>query len=181
MGCNIAPSNIQAEESCKTTGGMSKKLYYALPADIDSPFPAPPASPASFSEAVTVVADFTMVATKTFFTIDADVQSSSLESASEGEMNNLSSKSDYKFIISGESKSLAGFLNSYRNKDLILVAPDNDGTQRLLGNPTLPAKISAFSEMSGTKVGDNKQFEVTISAYGNLPFYFEGPAGVPLA
>ena len=180
MGCNIDPANIKAEESCKTTGGMSKKLYYALPDDIETPFPSPPIAPATFAEAVTVSEDFIMIASKTFHVIEADVQSSSLETASEGEMNNLSSKSDYKFMLSGESKALAGFLNSYKNKDLILVAPDNDGTLRILGNPNLPAKISAFSEVSGTKVSDSKMFEVTISAFGNIPFYFEGPAGVPL-
>lgn len=180
MSCNLDPESLKATDSCETTGGMSKAFYYALPDDITSPFPAPPAAPANFAEAATIVADFTMEAGKTFHTIEADLQSTSLTSNSAGELNNLSVESEHKFRISGNNKTLTGWLNSYKNKDLIFAVPDNDGKIRILGNEILPAKVSAFSEVSGEKVGDNKVFEVTIMAYGNLPYFFEGPAGIPL-
>lgn len=181
MGCHLDPQSFKAEESCQTTGGMSRKMLYALPDHIDFPFPSPLEKVVDFAGAATVYDDFTMKPNMGFHIIEADVQSSSLDAKSVGEPGNLSAETDYKFMLSGKSKAMVGFLNSFRNKPLILIVPDNDGNDRLMGNERLPAQIVDFKEASGTKVADSKMYEVTIRSYGNIPYFFEGPAGIPLA
>jgi hypothetical protein len=180
MACNVNPSSVKVEESCDSTGGMSYEFYYALVSDVADPFPAPPANPVDFAAGVTVTTDFTMVATKTFHTIEADLFSVSLGSVSEGEENNLSMKNDLKFRISGKSKTVSGFINSYLNKKLILVVPDNGNSQRLLGSKRIPAIITSAQEMSGEKNADNKTFEIIITVYGSIPYYYEAVGGIPL-
>ena len=180
MGCNISPESINRGDTCKTKGGISKKFHYALLEDIDAPFPAKAAEPLTLAENAVITDDFTMVVGKTFHTIDSDIQKSSLEVTAQGEIENKSSKNTFTFSMSGENKALEGWINSYKNKDLIFAITDNDGTKRLLGNDLLPAKISDWNYNSGTAVGDNKTLTVTIEADGDIAPIFEGPAGIPL-
>jgi hypothetical protein len=179
MACKVPPSSVKVEESCASTGGMSYLFYYALVEDIADPFPVPAPDPLDFAAGVTVTTDFTMVVGKTFHTIEADLFSVSLVAASEGEENNLSFKNDLKFRISGKSKIVTGFLNSYLNKKMIFVVPDNVEDTRLLGSKRIPAQITSGQEMSGEKNADNKTFEIIITSYGSVPYYYDG-ASVPL-
>jgi hypothetical protein len=176
--CVGTPEDI-AKDGCKTNGGVSKKFYYALAKDIAT-VPGPPVAPADLAGAVTTTDDFVMNALKTFNTIDSDNQANGLESVSEGEINNLSGKSTFTFMVSGENATLEGWIKNFSNADLIFVITDNDGTQRILGNLFLPANLLSWKYATGIKVGDSKVIEVVVEAYGGTPVIFKGAAGVPL-
>lgn len=129
-------------------GGLHQKIYIALQADILT-WPTNPDAPADTSLNGSLVGDIAMVTGKKFFEFYSTEDAAKLDISMIGEEMGKGFEFKLSVFNPGLATELLGFINATKNEDLVVIAPDNNGQQFLLGNALRSAKISG-SEGSGT-------------------------------
>ena len=110
-------------------GGTSQFIYFARYADIES-FSAPAAAPAS---PFIMKTPFTMKTGKKFFQLYTTVDTSELETGSNGEVDGKSFKPTLKIFYPGASSDAIDFINRVKNDRLILIVTLPDGKMIQMG------------------------------------------------
>ncbi len=171
------------KESGQTEGaGLKRTVYFALAEDVLT-WPTLEATPATYEEVMTHLAAFAMKTGKQFFSFEATVRKSSLESLSAGERGSLSAINRLMVMRSGVSATVAGFIQFHKNDEMVFICNDLDGVPRVLGTKDLPAQITEFKEGSGADVSDEKSISFTVESVGPLAKWYgtkASPLSVPL-
>lgn len=166
-------SLVAISEVCGANpGGIKPFSYVARKVDVD-------AIPAATD--LVVSTDITMEATKTFVKWDLDVNNpGKLEITTEGEGGNLSYKATYTTKIPRNSPAVEAALHKGVGQQAIVIAPDNAGNLRILGN----LEKGCFMTIKGD-TGDKpttfagKEVVFMIDGLTEPPYFYTGD--VPLA
>jgi hypothetical protein len=171
--CYLDTEDIPLGDSCANEGGLAVTAYYALKSDVLT-WPEIDPAPATYSETVDLVGNFVMNVGKTFKMIESDLETSGFVTESAGSPSNLSALSKLTLKQYGLNKALIGFMESHRNAQLVFIFEYADGTKRVLGTKTRPARFESFGDMSGVKIADEKAMTFTAYAPGSVAYFYSG-------
>lgn len=160
-------------EVCGTNpGGIKPFGYFSRKVDVDT-IPA--------ATDLVVSTDITMESAKVFVKWDLDVNNpGKLDIETEGEGGNLSYKAMYTIKVPRNSPAVEVALQKAVGQQVIVIAPDNAGNLRILGN----LEKGCFMTIKGT-TGDKpttfagKEVVFTIDGLQEPPYFYTGD--VPLA
>lgn len=171
--CYLNTEDIPLGDNCANEGGISVEAYYALKSDVLT-WPAIAALPGSLTATVELVGNFVMQVGKTFKKIESELETSGFVTESAGSPSNLSSLNKLTLKQMGLNKALIGFIESHRNSQMVFIFEYPDGTKRVLGTKTRPARLESFADTSGVKIADEKSVMFTAYAPGNVAYFYGG-------
>lgn len=149
-------------------GGTLAKIFVAKVSDIVT-HPAIIGSPATLSDYATAAGTFTMVAGKYFHEVYVTMDKNGLDDKLVGETDGKSFESVAEFVHPGNKAAVLGFAAYAKNTNLVLVIPDANGQQRIVGNAALPAKVDQIDISTGKATADFRNCKFVVKTKGNSP------------
>ncbi len=171
------------EDVLNTTGGnndagLKRTIYFALAADVET-WPTLPGSPATYEDLVLHDGAFAMKTGKQFFSFEAQVRKSGLDTESAGERGSKSAVNRLEVMRSNISASVVGFLETHKNDEMVFIVEELNGDLRVIGDDDLPATIEDFKITGGKDVSDERSVSFTAESVGRVARYYTGQA-IPL-
>lgn len=157
-------------------GGTRQFFYFGRHADILT-FGAPAVNPADTDDAFVITTPHVMKTGTKFNQMYLTIDTSELESGSNGETDGKSFKPTFKFFYPGSKKDALAFANRCKNDKFIVIVPLSDGTQIQLGGQFFCAYISPNFK-TGTTSGRGKGWEFEVMAF--QPSLMFHTAAIPL-
>ncbi len=171
--CDFDAEDILAGNECHKEGGLLGVAYYAFAEDIEE-WPSLPNSPANFAESATLEGDFVMKPGKYFSMLESELEMSEYKGEGQGSISALSAIGRHTFRQVAPSSQVVGFVNANKNRRMALVFEGYDGSRRLLGKQSWPARIASFEEGTGQKLAEERYITFVMDAGKSLPFYYAG-------
>lgn len=166
--------DIERKVGLDNDAGLKTKLYYARMRDIQT-FPSVPASMTVLKDRVTLEGDFIMKTGKRFGFIEGHVEKNNFVNSGAGQVGNSSAANQLTFYMYGTDPDVLGWIETYKNDDLVLVAEDLQGNLRVYGAPGLPAQIMPdWSETGGASVADEKFIQINFRYVGRIAKFYSG-------
>lgn len=163
------------EDLLKNEGSNEKSLaptIYAIEKADISVWPTFTATPTTNAQRATRTGTFTLVATKKFEKIEIVPEEGDLKDKHSGGAQYLSSESELEFEVSGIDAAKIGWFKANKNKEIVVVCPDRNGLQVILGDEIQGCYITEVENSRGAKRG----FKVKVRYAGKEPAVW---AGVP--
>ncbi len=157
-------------DGSKNMGGLKTIGYFALVTDVDN-FPELPANPATPQEEITLesVTGFTMMATKTFFSLYSTMETSEIVDEPQGEPDGMSFVHKATMFYPGTSVEALAFAANVNNAGMVFIFEEASGTnRRVIGNKAFPAKVKVTVN-TGKATADRKGISMEITSYGYTP------------
>lgn len=170
--------DIQRKVGVDNDAGLKTRLFYARMADILT-WPEPPAEPATLKDKVILEGEFVMEEGKRFGYIEGSLEKNRGLQSGAGQNGNSSAVNMLTFYHYGTDPDILGFIETYKNDDLVLVSEDLQGNLRVYGAPGLPAQIMPdWQEEGGGEVSDEKFIQINFRTVGRIAKFYEG--SIPL-
>jgi hypothetical protein len=134
-------------------------------------WPAKPTTPLTFAASATLSGPFVMQSGKVFKKLESELEMSEYKGESQGNIGSLSSKSTYSFKQQSITAQLTGFINANKNRRFAIIFELPNGSKRVIGTKTFPARMASFAEGTGLKLVDERMTSFSIEAQGDLPMY----------
>lgn len=163
------------EDMLKNSGSNEKSLaptIYAIEKADISVWPTWTTPGATNADKATRTGTFTLVATKKFEKVEIVPEAGDLKDKHTGGAQYLSSESELEFEVSGIDAAKIGWFKANKNKEMVMVVPDRNGLQVILGDEIQGCYITEVENSRGAKRG----FTVKVRYAGKEPAVW---AGVP--
>lgn len=163
----------------KNLGGIAQKVYFGLWDDVAT-WPTEPLAPATLEEAGVFTGELLMKAGKRMFELYTTEDVAKLEIKPIGEEGGKGFELTLNVFSPGLAKKIFGFINAAKNEDLVLVAPDNNGEQYMLGNELRSAKMTGGDGTgTGSTTEGRRGVAMSFTFHAANLYTYEG--AIPLA
>lgn len=170
--------DIERKVGLDNDAGLKTKLFYGRARDVED-WPTLPVTMAVLADKVTLEGDFVMKSTKRFGFIEGHIEKNSFTVSGAGQVGNSSAANVLTFYMYGTDADVLGWIETYKNDDLVLIAEDLQGNYRVFGADGLPAQIMPdWSETGGASVADEKFIQVNFRYVGRIAKFYSG--AIPL-
>lgn len=170
--------DIERKVGLDNDAGLKTKLFYARARDVED-WPTIPASMTTLADKVTLEGDFVMKSTKRFGFIEGHIEKNNFTNSGAGQVGNSSAANQLTFYMYGTDPDVLGWIETYKNDDLVLIAEDLQGNYRVYGADGLPAQIMPdWQEVGGASVADEKFIQVNFRYVGRIAKFYSG--AIPL-
>ncbi|GAB3958197.1 hypothetical protein GCM10028805_52070 [Spirosoma harenae] len=169
--------NLLGPDGTESNMGGTRQFFYFAPWGDILTFATPAANPADSDDLYNLTVAHIMKSGKKFLTMYCTIDTSSLESGSNGEIDGKSFKPVFKFFYPGSKKDALAFANLCKNDKFVVIVPLSDGTQIQLGGAFFCAYITPNFN-SATTSGRGKGWEFEVMAF--QPDLMQYTAAVPL-
>lgn len=161
--------------------GLKTRIFYARMNDIKT-WPTAnddPATQTDFESRVTLTGPFVMETGKKFGQIEVTLEKSMLDSNGVGAQANSSAENIVKMFRYGAERALIGWIETFKNDDLVVIVEDLQGNLRVLGAPGLPAVILPdWKIVGGDAISTEKYLEINVKSVGRIAKFYD--AEIPL-
>jgi hypothetical protein len=173
---------VAVQDMLRTPGldndaGIKTILYYARYHDIQT-WPTSvddPENQTDLESRVTLTGNFVMKTGKLFGKMEVTLEKGMLDSNGAGAQANSSAENILKVFRYGHQKSLVGWIETFKNDDLVMIAEDLSGNYRVLGSPGLPAVILPdWKVTGGDAVSSEKFIEFNVKSVGRIAKFYTG-------
>lgn len=133
-------------------GGITQTIYAAYYEDVAT-WPEEPDlddEALSLEDSAALIGDITFNTGKCFKPIYVTDDTGELNLESVGEKDGKSWKYNLSFFHPGLQKKILGFINAAKNKNMVFLAPDNNGNLFLLGDALRPSTYESSPDGNGT-------------------------------
>jgi hypothetical protein len=170
--------DIERKVGLDNDAGLKTKLFYARARDVED-WPTIPVAMTALADKVTLEGDFVMKSTKRFGFIEGHIEKNKFNNAGAGQVGNSSAANILTFYMYGTDPDVLGWIETYKNDDLVLIAEDLQGNYRVYGADGLPAQIMPdWQEEGGASVADEKFITVNFRYVGRIAKFYSG--AIPL-
>ena len=150
-------------------------VIYAIEKDDIATWPAMTATPTTNAQKSTRSGStFTCKTGKKFEKIELTANTGELEIKTSGGPRQNSPMSTFKCKRAGLSAAAIGWLKQNKNKELVLVVPDRNGLQVILGDEVQGAFLTEGSSKTGVKSGDERGLDFNFTYEGFEPTVWAG-------
>lgn len=151
-------------------GTRHDEVYYALVEDVLT-FPNLPNIDvaADFAGLVTISTDITFAAGKGFQKLEVIQETGKVESVIEGEMDGKVFRNNCPLVFKGVESDKLGFSRFVKNKHLIFLIREHNGTYRLIGNTVTPARVEDGTADTGDARNAARRSSVNVYDYQDHP------------
>jgi hypothetical protein len=161
--------------------GLKTRMFYARMRDIET-FPTVPATMTTLADKVTLEGDFVMKEGKRFGFIEGSLEKNNLNNSGAGQNGNSSAANMLTFYSYGTDPAILGWIETYKNDDLLLISEDLQGNKRVYGSDGLPCQIMPdWQEVGGASVADEKFIQINFRSVGRIAKFFEGDIPLTVA
>jgi hypothetical protein len=150
---------------------LSPTLYAIEKADIAT-WPPFTASPTTNADRATRTGTFALVTAKKFEKVEIVPEAGDLKDKNTGGAQYLSSESELEVEVSGIDAAKIGWFKANKNKEMVMIVPDRNGLQVILGDEIQGCYITEVENSRGAKRG----FTMKVRYAGKEPAVW---AGVP--
>jgi hypothetical protein len=166
--------DIERKVGVDNDAGLKTRMFYARMRDIAT-WPEAPATMATLKDKVTLEGDFVMKAGKRFGFIEGSLEKNAMANTGAGQVGNSSAANMLTFYSYGTDPDLLGWIETYKNDDLVLVAEDLQGNLRVYGAPGIPCQIMPdWTETGGANVADEKFIQINFRSVARIAKFYEG-------
>lgn len=170
--------DIERKVGRDNDAGLKTKMYFGRSRDV-SVWPLPPATMTVLSDKVTLEGDFAFKVATRFGFIEGHVEKNSFTNSGAGQVGNSSAANQLTFFMYGTDADMLGWIETYKNDALVLIAEDLQGNLRVFGAPGLPAQIMPdWKEVGGAGVADEKMIQINFRYVGRIAKFYTG--AIPL-
>lgn len=177
--------DIERKVGRDNDAGLKTRLFYARLRDVVT-YPNIPATMTTLADKVKLEGSYVMKTGERFGFIEGHVEKNSLNNTGAGQNGNSSAANMLTFYMYGTDPDVLGWIETYKNDDLVLIAEDLQGNYRVYGDIGLPAQIMPdWQEQGGASVADEKFIQINFRSVGRIAKFYEGdipltPAVEPL-
>ena len=165
----IPLTNItKAELTGKQEKGLVNKILIALREDIET---MPSRDGVTLAGVATITGDIVFKSTKQFFELDFTRETGELKFALEGENDSKISVSTLDISVPTMTDIILGFIEEYKNADVVILAQETCGDWRLMGDHCQPTQMITAEGTTGKARGDYKGTVITFDSIGISPIY----------
>ncbi len=170
--------DIERKVGRDNDAGLKTRLFYARARTV-SVWPNVPADMDTLAKKVTLEGDFEFEVGERFGFIEGHIEKNKFNHAGAGQVGNSSAANILTFYMYGTDPDVLGWIETYKNDDLVLIAEDLQGNLRVYGAPGLPAQIMPdWQEEGGASVADEKFIQINFRYVGRIAKFYTG--AVPL-
>lgn len=170
--------DIERKVGVDNDAGLKTRLFYARMRDIET-WPTVPATMTTLSDKVKLIGDFVMKVGKRFGFIEGSLEKNALSITGAGQLGNSSAANMLTFYHYGTDPDILGWIETYKNDDLVLIAEDLQGNLRVYGAPGIPCQIMPdWQEQGGANVADEKFIQINFRSVARIAKFYEG--AIPL-
>jgi len=176
MGLSIVLDDIDWNEGSDNTAGTQQSIYFINKFDVQI-FPALPKleTATSLEALATVAGNIVLKPGKKPSRIYSTLETSSITSESQGDIDAVSFKNALKFLHPGNKAKADGFTRFAKNGSWYILTAETDGAIRLIGHPGYPGKMISAPGTTGEKTADRKGRTFTFqSVWGGPAPIFTG-------
>lgn len=167
-------TDIQRKVGVDNDAGLKTRMFYARFRDIAA-WPEVPAEMNTFKDKVTLVGDFVMKEGKRFGFIEGSLEKNGMVNSGAGQVGNSSAANMLTLYHYGTDPDLLGWIETYKNDDLVLIGEDLQGNLRVYGAPGIPCQIMPdWSETGGRAVSDEKFIQINFRSVARIAKFLEG-------
>ncbi|WBL42375.1 hypothetical protein PBT90_16690 [Algoriphagus halophytocola] len=170
--------DIERKVGLDNDAGLKTKLYFGRSRDVNV-WPTVPETMTVLADKVTLEGDFEMKVGTRFGFIEGHVEKNSFTNSGAGQVGNSSAANQLTFFMYGTDPDVLGWIETYKNDDLVLIAEDLQGNLRVYGAEGLPAQIMPdWQEVGGASVADEKMIQINFRYVGRIAKFYSG--AIPL-
>lgn len=158
----------KAELTGKQEKGLVNKILIALKEDI---LTMPSRDGVTLEGVATITGDIIFKPTKNFFELDFTRETGELKFALEGENDSKISVSTLDISVPTMTPIILGFIEEYKNADVVILAQETCGDWRLMGDHCQPTQMITAEGTTGKARGDYKGTVITFDSIGISPVY----------
>jgi len=155
--------------------GIKTICFYARIHDILT-WPTAKAEEApTLEERVALVGEFIMKTGTKFGQFEITLEKGALDSKGAGSAGNSSAENLLKLFRYGLERNILGWIETYKNDDLVFIIEDLQGNHRVVGAPGLPAQIMPDWEvLGGDAVSSEKYVQINVRSVGRIAKFYDG-------
>lgn len=161
------------EAAGDTIAGLSFTLYWALWDWVDT-FPSVDPAPTAVEDEITYIDDIVFKSTFQFYALEINQNNSLLAMSPVGENGNNNWQARITIYKSGIPNDFLAWVNHVKNKPLVLLAQDQCGQMRMVGNQCAPARMIPEGEFTTNTPGNAKSSTIQFGNDGPLPYLYPG-------
>ena len=166
--------DIERKVGMDNDAGLKTKLFYARARDVED-WPTVPATMATLADKVTLEGNFVMKTGKRFGFIEGHIEKNNFTHSGAGQVGNSSAANQLTFYMYGTDPDVLGWIENFKNDDLVLIAEDLQGNFRVYGADGLPAQIMPdWQEVGGASVADEKFIQINFRYVGRIAKFYSG-------
>ncbi len=166
--------DIERKVGQDNDAGLKTKLFYARARDVED-WPTVPTTMTTLADKVTLDGNFVMKVGKRFGFIEGHIEKNNFTNSGAGQVGNSSAANQLTFYMYGTDPDVLGWIETYKNDDLVLIAEDLQGNYRVYGADGLPAQIMPdWQEVGGASVADEKFIQVNFRYVGRIAKFYSG-------
>lgn len=170
--------DIERKVGLDNDAGLKTKLFYARAREVAT-WPTVPAEMTLLKHKVTLEGNFEMKVGSRFGFIEGHIEKNSFAISGAGQVGNSSAANILTFYMYGTDPDALGWIETYKNDDLVMIAEDLQGNFRVFGADGLPAQIMPdWQEVGGASVADEKFIQVNFRYVGRIAKFY--PGTIPL-
>ena len=167
---NVPHESLDACPNDEVSGGISTRILYAPKAFVDKC--VLPANTGELGKANTIEdGNLTLIATKNFKGIDAQIDEGELKTSLVGNAGNKKAKTELELKIPRFSDVTLDFISRYKNVPMIFVVPDAQCTLWVIGTKINPAYVDSAEATTGKKSEDDSGITLKIITNSKLYKY----------
>jgi hypothetical protein len=157
------------EQDENNMGGLPDEVYVAKAEDVAN-WPTLPNLTGTQEQQAVLTGNFQLKSTKAFKRVRVTLDTGSLTSEEQGEVDGVSYKHMLKLFKSGLHAKDLGFGGITKNTGLVWVVPDANGKRFVVGSKLFPARRqTGGTSGTGEGVAGRRGTELTFFSYGNTP------------
>ncbi|GAB2553089.1 hypothetical protein [Rufibacter soli] len=170
---------IEVADLLRTPGqdndaGIKTIVHYCRYHDVKT-FPVPNAAPTTYAEKMELTGDFVMNTGKKMAKFECTLEKGALDTKGVGSPGSSSAENMLKLFRYGQEASILGWIEEYKNDDMIFIVEDLQGNRRVIGSEGLPAQILPDWEViGGDAVSSEKYVQINVKSVGRIGKYYTG-------
>lgn len=166
--------DIERKVGVDNDAGLKTRLFYARMRDILT-WPTEPVTITTLADKVTLTGNFVMKPTKRFGYIEGSLEKNNGTHSGAGQVGNSSAANMLTFYHYGTDPDILGWIETYKNDDLVLISEDLQGNLRVYGALGIPCQIMPdWQEVTGAGVADEKFIQINFRSVARIAKFYEG-------
>lgn len=150
--------------------GTKAKFYYAYVEDIlTMPVLPDPETALTFASLVEIATAIVMKPGKQFFDHYNTSEENEVKCTLVGSRDGKGYENSFEYAFPGNDSIQLGFQASTANRQVVLIVPEKNGRNRVIGSLEDPAYMETAEYTSGKKIADARRTIITFKASGATP------------
>lgn len=166
--------DIERKVGRDNDAGLKTRMFYARMRDIQT-WPTIPETFTTLADKVKLIGDFVMKPGTRFGFIEGSLEKNAMANAGAGQVGNSSAANMLTFYSYGTDPDILGWIETYKNDDLVLISEDLQSIKRVFGAPGIPCQIMPdWAETGGANVADEKFIQINFRSVARIAKFYEG-------